>query len=129
VWWIEGVAEYSSYGYRGITDDQAVAEAGRHTYTPSTLFENTCPDSDVTRTYPWGSLAVRHMVEKHPADIQRMLARFRVGDHTGGYAVYHSGIGTRYDADFDDWLGACAAGACAAPGADGRPHERGRPPS
>lgn len=42
VWWIEGVAEYSSYGYRGITDDQAVAEAGKHTYTLSTLCENRC---------------------------------------------------------------------------------------
>ncbi|MET8586552.1 collagenase [Streptomyces collinus] len=115
VWWIEGVAEYVSYGYRGLADDQAVQEAGKHTYRLSTLFENTYDNSDVTRTYPWGYLAVRYMAERHPDDVQRMLARFRAGDYTGGYAVYHDGIGTRYDADFDQWLTACAAGACARP--------------
>ncbi|MDF3148916.1 MULTISPECIES: collagenase [unclassified Streptomyces] len=115
VWWIEGVAEYVSYGYRRITDEQAVAEAGKHTYRLSTLFQNTYSNSDVTRTYPWGYLAVRYMFERHPADIHRMLARFRVGDYAGGHAVYASDIGTRYDADFDAWLTACAAGACATP--------------
>ncbi|MEV5386356.1 collagenase [Streptomyces sp. NPDC052721] len=117
VWWIEGIAEYVSYGYRGLSDDQAVQEAGRHTYRLSTLFENTYDNSDVTRTYPWGYLAVRYMTERHPDDVQRMLARFRVGDYAGGYAVYHDGIGTRYDADFDQWLTACAAGACGRPAA------------
>jgi len=115
VWWIEGLAEYVSYSYRSITDDQAVAEAGKHTYRLSTLFQNTYANSDVTRTYPWGYLAVRYMFENHPADISRMLARFRVGDYAGGYDVYNTGIGTRYDADFDQWLTACASGACAAP--------------
>ncbi|KOV92962.1 collagenase [Streptomyces sp. NRRL B-3648] len=117
VWWIEGIAEYVSYSYRGLADDQAVQEAGKHTYRLSTLFENTYDNSDVTRTYPWGYLAVRYMIEKHPDDVRRMLARFRVGDYAGGYAVYHDGIGTRYDADFDQWLTACAAGACARPAA------------
>jgi microbial collagenase len=115
VWWIEGIAEYVSYSYRGLADDQAAQEAAKHTYRLSTLFENTYDNSDVTRTYPWGYLAVRYMIEKHPDDVGRMLARFRVGDYAGGYAVYHDGIGTRYDADFDQWLTACAAGACARP--------------
>ncbi|WP_250402089.1 collagenase [Streptomyces cellostaticus] len=115
VWWIEGLAEYVSYGYRGLAYDQAVQEAARHTYRLSTLFENTYGNSDVTRTYPWGYLAVRYMVERHPDDVQRVLARFRAGDYSGGYALYHDGIGTRYDADFDQWLTACAAGACAPP--------------
>ncbi|MFF9670789.1 collagenase [Streptomyces eurythermus] len=115
VWWIEGIAEYVSYGYRGRTDDQAVQEAGRHTYRLSTLFESTYDNSDVTRTYAWGHLAARYMVERHPDDVRRMLARFRTGDYAGGYAVYHDGIGTRYDADFDRWLTACAAGACGKP--------------
>ncbi|MGC9539091.1 collagenase [Streptomyces sp. UG1] len=114
VWWIEGVAEYVSYGYRRITYDRAVTEAGRHTYRLSTLFQNTYTNSDVTRIYAWGYLAVRYMFERHPADIHRMLARFRVGNYAGGYAVYTDDIGTRYDADFDEWLTACAAGACAA---------------
>ncbi|MGW5474295.1 collagenase [Streptomyces chartreusis] len=114
VWWIEGVAEYVSYGYRDLTYDQAVTEAGKHTYRLSTLFQNTYTNSDVTRTYPWGYLAVRYMFEKHPDDIHRMLAHFRAGDYAGGHAVYATGIGTRYDADFDQWLTECAAGACAA---------------
>ncbi|MER6355329.1 collagenase [Streptomyces sp. NPDC001634] len=119
VWWIEGLAEYVSYGYRGIVDDQAVAEAAKHTYRLSTLFQNTYANSDVTRTYPWGYLAVRYMFERHSTDIQRMLALFRVGDYAGGYAVYNSEIGTRYDADFDQWLTACAAGACSTPARGG----------
>ncbi|MEU7429951.1 collagenase [Streptomyces sioyaensis] len=114
VWWIEGLAEYVSYGYRGITDTEAVTEAGKHTYKLSTLFQSTYDNSDVTRTYPWGYLAVRYMFEKHPDDIANMLGHFRTGDYEGGYAVYNTGIGTRYDDDFDTWLTACAAGACAA---------------
>ncbi|MFI2189430.1 collagenase [Streptomyces sioyaensis] len=114
VWWIEGLAEYVSYGYRGITDTEAVTEAGKHTYKLSTLFQGTYDNSDVTRTYPWGYLAVRYMFEKHPDDVANMLGHFRTGDYEGGYAVYNTGIGTRYDADFDTWLTACAAGACAA---------------
>jgi microbial collagenase len=112
VWWIEGVAEYVSYTYRGVTDTGAVTEAAKHTYALSTLFQNTYGNSDVTRTYPWGYLAVRYMVEKHPSVVQQMLAHFRTGDYQGGYAVYHS-LGTRYDAEFDRWLDACAAGGCA----------------
>lgn len=113
VWWIEGLAEYVSYSYRDLADDQAIQEAAKHTYKLSTLFENTYANSDVTRTYPWGYLAVRYMAEHHPDAVQQMLARFRAGDYAGGYAVYHDGIGTRYDADFDQWLTACATGACA----------------
>ncbi|WP_030797879.1 collagenase [Streptomyces sp. NRRL S-337] len=114
IWWIEGFAEYVSYGYRKITDTEAVSEAGKHTYKLSTLFESTYDNSDVTRTYPWGYLAVRYMMEKHPDDVATMLGHFRTGDYTGGYAVYHDTIGNRYDADFDSWLTACASGGCAA---------------
>ncbi|MGW3009960.1 collagenase [Streptomyces sp. NPDC001219] len=114
IWWIEGLGEYVSYSYRRITNDEAVSEAGKHTYKLSTLFESTYDNSDVTRTYPWGYLAVRYMVEKHPDDIAAMLGHFRTGDYAAGYAVYHSTIGTRYDADFDTWLTDCAQGACTA---------------
>ncbi|MEV6974727.1 collagenase [Kitasatospora sp. NPDC093806] len=115
LWWIEGLAEYVSYTYRGASDTDAMAQAAKHTYPLSTLFQSTYANSDSTRTYPWGYLAVRYMVEKHPADVQAMLERFRVGDYPGGYAVYNS-LGTSYDADFDAWLTACAAGACYAAG-------------
>ncbi|MFB8237674.1 collagenase [Kitasatospora purpeofusca] len=115
LWWIEGLAEYISFSYRGATDTDAMAQAAKHTYPLSTLFQSTYGNSDSTRTYPWGYLAVRYMVEKHPADVQAMLERFRVGDYPGGYAVYNN-LGTSYDADFDAWLTACAAGACYATG-------------
>lgn len=116
IWWIEGFAEYVSYSYRGLPDTEAVADAAQHTYALSTLWESTYANSDLTRTYPWGYLATRYMIEKHPADVQNMLAKFRAGDYAGGYAVYHTGIGTRYDADFTTWLDACAAGACGSTG-------------
>ncbi|WP_307811598.1 collagenase [Streptomyces fildesensis] len=115
IWWIEGQAEYVSYGYRGVTDTGAVTAAAKHTYALSTLFQSTYGNSDQTRVYPWGYLAVRYMLEKHPTDIQTMLAHFRTGDYTGGYNVYNA-IGSAYDADFNSWLDACAAGACTAGG-------------
>ncbi|GAA1176012.1 microbial collagenase [Kitasatospora gansuensis] len=115
IWWVEGVAEYVSFTYRGATDNDAMVEAGKHTYKLSTIFQNTYGNSDSTRVYPWGYLAVRYMFEKHPSDVQTMLARFRAGDYAGGYAVYNN-VGTGYDADFDAWLTNCAAGACYAPG-------------
>ncbi|MFF2147537.1 collagenase [Kitasatospora sp. NPDC058190] len=115
IWWVEGVAEYESYAYRGTTDTQAMAEAAKHTYKLSTIFQNTYDNSDTVRTYPWGYLAVRYMFEKHPDVISTMLGHFRTGDFQGAYQVYN-GLGTAYDADFDSWLTACAAGACYAQG-------------
>ncbi|MCX4744682.1 M9 family metallopeptidase [Kitasatospora sp. NBC_01287] len=107
IWWIEGQAEYVSYSYRNVADTEAIADASLHTYALSTLFQSTYDNSDQTRTYPWGYLAVRYMFEKHPADIANMLTHFRTGDYAGGYAVYNS-IGTGYDADFSAWLDALA---------------------
>ncbi|MEU7640672.1 MULTISPECIES: collagenase [unclassified Streptomyces] len=128
VWWIEGLAEYVSYTYRKKTDDQAVSEAGKHTYKLSTLFQTTYSNTDSNRTYAWGYLAARYMVEKHPDDVANILGHFRTGDYQGGYAVYNSNIGTRYDADFDSWLTACAGGACAAqPGAKTAPSAHATP--
>jgi microbial collagenase len=112
IWWVEGVAEYVSYSYRGVPYAEAIAEAGRHTYALSTLWDTTYENSNTNRTYRWGYLAVRYMFERHPTDVYSMLARFRAGDYAGGRAVYATTIGTRYNADFTTWLDACAAGAC-----------------
>jgi len=90
------------------SNDEAVTEAGKPTYKLSDLWQNTYDNSDVTRTYDWGYLAYRYMTEKHPADIQAILAKFRTGDYAGAHAIYNTGIGTRYDADFDAWLTALA---------------------
>ncbi|MFB9364588.1 collagenase [Kitasatospora albolonga] len=115
IWWVEGLAEYTSYTYRGATDVDAMAQAAKHTYKLSELFQTTYGNADSTRVYPWGYLAVRYMLEKHPADVKTIMDRFRVGDYQGAYAFYN-GLGTSYDADFTTWLDACAAGACYAPG-------------
>jgi microbial collagenase len=120
IWWIEGLAEYVSYTYRGVPDTEALDDARQHTYVLSTLWQSSYANSDVTRTYPWGYLAVRYMVERHPDDVQAILAKFRAGDFQGAYRSYATTIGNRYDADFDAWLDALAQGggtlpACTAP--------------
>ncbi|GIG59399.1 protease [Longispora fulva] len=112
IWWIEGFAEYISYSYRGVDYAAAITEAGNHTYNLSTLWQTTYDNTNTNRTYHWGYLAVRYMLEKHRADVLNMLAKFRTGDYAGGYAVYNTGIGTSYDADFNTWLTACNTGAC-----------------
>ncbi|MFJ9442281.1 collagenase [Kitasatospora sp. NPDC101235] len=115
LWWIEGFAEYVSYTYRGATDLNAVAQAPKHTYTLSTLFQSTYLNSDVVRTYHWGYLGARYMIERFPGVVQTMLYYFRTGDYARGYAYYNS-IGTSYDANFTSWLDTCATDTCLAAG-------------
>lgn len=113
VWWIEGFAEYISYSYRDLRYDEAVTEAGKKTYRLSQLFDTTYENGDTTRVYRWGYLAVRYMLEKHPDDMATVLAAYRAGDWEGARRHLTETIGTRYDADWDAWLDACAGGACA----------------
>ncbi|WP_244215697.1 collagenase [Kitasatospora purpeofusca] len=113
IWWIEGFAEYVSYSYRKVNYDAAISAAGLHTYKLSTLFDTTYENTNTERTYRWGYLAVRYMLEQHRNDVDAVLAKYRTGDWNGARAVLKTTIGTRYDADFDTWLTACAAGACA----------------
>ncbi|MDH6138881.1 microbial collagenase [Kitasatospora sp. GP30] len=114
VWWIEGIAEYTSYTYRGVADTEALADAPQHTYALSTLFQNTYGNSDTTRTYPWGYLAVRYMWERHPDVMYAMLGHFRTGDYAGGCNVYNA-LGTKYDADFASWLNGLASAGSGSP--------------
>lgn len=101
VWWIEGVAEYLSYK----NDNQrAIDMAKTGTYPLSTILGNTYYMSDyANRAYPWGYMAVRFMNERHRADVDAVLAKFRVGDYDG-YQTYMNGIGTRYDSEFATWV-------------------------
>ncbi|MEU1628031.1 collagenase [Streptomyces sp. NPDC020096] len=108
IWWVEGISGYISYSYRGIVDTEAVADAGRHTYPLSTLWQTTYANSNDDRVFPWGYLAVRYMLEEHPADVQTILTYFRNGDYTGAYNYYTNTIGSRYDPDFNSWLNALA---------------------
>ncbi|CRK56022.1 Microbial collagenase, secreted [Alloactinosynnema sp. L-07] len=113
VWWIEGVAEYVSYSYRGTTNTAAIAEAGKHTYALNTLFD-TSYDHDANRVYRWGYLAVRYMMQSHPADTATLLGHYRAGNYTAARTLLKTTIGSRYENDWNAWLTACAAGNCGA---------------
>ncbi|WP_405738246.1 collagenase [Streptomyces sp. NBC_01525] len=112
VMWVEGFAEYISYSYRGLTYDNAITEAGKGTYKLSTLFDTTYENTDTTRTYPWGYLAVRYLIQSHPQDVDTLLGHYRKGDWAAARTLLTETIGTRYDADFADWLAKCSAGSC-----------------
>ncbi|MFI8438294.1 collagenase [Streptomyces sp. NPDC079020] len=112
VWWVEGFAEYVSYSYLHETYEAAITEAGKHTYRLSTLFDTTYANSNQDRTYRWGYLAVRFMVERHPREVDTLLRYYRSGDWPGGRDLLARSIGGAYDAEFDQWLTECAAGAC-----------------
>ncbi|MGW3087020.1 collagenase [Streptomyces sp. NPDC001108] len=112
VWWVEGFAEYVSYSYRKVAYDDAIAQAANRTYTLRTLFDTTYDNADQTRVYNWGYLAVRYMLQSHRADVDTLLGLYRKGDWNGARTLLTSTIGSRYDADWNTWLTACAAGAC-----------------
>ncbi|KPC64351.1 collagenase [Streptomyces chattanoogensis] len=112
VMWIEGFAEYVSYTYRDVTYDRAIEEAGKGTYKLSQLFETTYNNTDTTRTYQWGYLGVRYMLQSHPEDVTTLLGHYRAGEYDAAYSLLHDTIGTKYDADFADWLSKCADGDC-----------------
>ncbi|MFF4606421.1 collagenase [Streptomyces sp. NPDC001339] len=115
VMWVEGFAEYVSYTYRGVNYDRAIEEAGKGTYQLSQLFENTYDNADTTRIYQWGYLGVRYMLQSHPDDVATLLGHYRAGEYDAAHSLLHDTIGTRYDADFADWLKKCAGGDCGKP--------------
>ncbi|WP_434598637.1 collagenase [Streptomyces sp. A5-4] len=112
IWWIEGFAEYISYSYRKVVYEDAIAQAGAHTHTLRTLFDTTYENADQTRVYNWGYLAVRYLLQSHRADIDTVLGHYRTGNWGAARTHLTSTIGTRYDAGFNAWLTACAAGDC-----------------
>ncbi|SHH43956.1 M9 family metallopeptidase [Massilia sp. CF038] len=101
VWWIEGIAEYLSLGNN---NQQSIDIAKSGTYKLSQIFGNTYSMGDYTnRAYRWGYMATRFMNERHRADIDAVVAKFRVGDYEG-YQTYMNYIGTRYDNEFAAWV-------------------------
>ncbi|WP_327075163.1 collagenase [Kitasatospora purpeofusca] len=109
-WWTEGLAEVVADSYLKVVNTKAIEAAAQHTYRLSDLFDNYYQNED--RTYRWGYLAVRYMLERHRPDVDSLLALYRKGDWAGSRTLLKTTIGTRYDADFDSWLNACAAGEC-----------------
>ncbi|MFD7028573.1 collagenase [Streptomyces sp. NPDC059917] len=120
IWWVEGIAENISFGYRGERNAAAIAEAAKKTYKLSDLFDTVYnqdadPDVNANRVYRWGFLAVRYMLQAHPADVETVLAKYRAGDWNGARAFLKQTIGTRYDAGFETWLTTtCATDDCGA---------------
>lgn len=118
IWWVEGIAENISFGYRNERNADAIAEAGKKTYKLSDLFDTVYgqeedPEVNSNRVYRWGFLAVRYMLQKHPADVETVLNKYRSGDWTGARTFLKQTIGTRYDADFATWLTTdCATNDC-----------------
>ncbi|MFI0976140.1 collagenase [Streptomyces sp. NPDC021093] len=118
IWWVEGIAENISFGYRNERNADAIAEAAKKTYKLSDLFDTVYggeadPEAGSNRVYRWGFLAVRYMLQAHPADIETVLTKYRAGDWTGARTFLKQTIGTRYDADFTTWLTtACATDDC-----------------
>lgn len=104
VWWVEGFAEYISYGYRNLAYDGAKTQAALGTYNLSTIFNNDY-NSGQTRVYNWGYLGVRYMFEKQRPKVSNILGYFRPGNYTG-YSAYmaNSSMASSMDADFKNWL-------------------------
>ncbi|MFF3991917.1 collagenase [Streptomyces cyaneofuscatus] len=103
LWWIEGLAEYVSYGYLRRHNTWAAGEASRQTYNLSTLFDTT-QQHDQDRVYAWGYLAVYYLMENRPADVAKILGYYRAGSWQAARTYIKQSIGTRYDADFRRWL-------------------------
>jgi microbial collagenase len=100
VWWIEGIAEYLSLKNN---NQVAIDMARTRAYRLSEIFGNTYSMGDYTnRAYRWGYMATRFMMEKHRADVDGMLAKFRLGDYAR-YQTAISQIGTAYDNEFAAW--------------------------
>ncbi|RKT02482.1 microbial collagenase [Streptomyces sp. 3211.6] len=118
IWWVEGIAENISYGYRGERNADAINEAAKGTYKLSDLFDTVYdqdpnPDVNSNRIYRWGYLAVRYMLQAHRPDVDTVLDKYRAGDWNGARAFLKQTIGTRYDAGFATWLTTtCATGDC-----------------
>ncbi|MER5867603.1 collagenase [Kitasatospora sp. NPDC002040] len=103
LWWIEGLAEYVSYGYLGKQNTWAAGEARKQTYALSTLFDTTQQD-DQNRIYAWGYLAVYYLMEQRPADVAKVLGYYRTGNWQAARTYLKQTINSRYDADFRAWL-------------------------
>ena len=84
VWWSEGVAEYIA----NQDNNQAAIDTIKDgsTYTLGAVFDTTYAGFDQDRIYRWGYLAVRFMFERHPDEVNKMLASTRTGD----WAAYKS---------------------------------------
>lgn len=104
VWYIEGLAEFLSYSYRGLVYQGAVNQAQNPAaWTLAQLFDNTYY-SGSARVYNWGYLVNRFLFERHPDAIVPLLAAFRVGDYGVAYRNWLDGHRNAHNEEFHDWV-------------------------
>lgn len=102
VWYIEGMAEVLAYGFRQLNYARAVTEARTRRFMLDQMFD-TVYGSDFARTYQWGYLASRYMLEWQPSKMQSLLQLFRQ-NRMADYQAWVQAIGSDGNADFGRWL-------------------------
>jgi microbial collagenase len=102
VWYIEGMAEVLAYGFRSLNYARAVDAARTRRFQLSQLFD-TVYSNDFSRTYQWGYLASRYLLEWQPQRMQALLQLFRQ-NRMPDYLPWVQGIGSSRDAEFQRWL-------------------------
>ncbi|NOU50925.1 PKD domain-containing protein [Pseudoalteromonas sp. JBTF-M23] len=112
VWWSEGVAEYIA----NLNDNQKAIDTIKDgsVYNLQQVFATTYDGFDQDRIYRWGYLAVRYMFERHNDELNKMLAKTRVGDWAGYQALINDWQ-VRLDSDFTQWTQELAMGENTAP--------------
>ena len=79
MWWGEGLAEYLS---QPNNNPNALTAAAQGTYDLSELFQTTYENSNTERTYYWGYLATRFMLENQRPEIDTtLLPTFRAAKY------------------------------------------------
>ncbi|WP_448569312.1 collagenase [Thalassotalea ganghwensis] len=111
VWWGEGLAEYLS---KPDDNSNALAVAPQKTYKLSELFQTTYANSNNARTYYWGYLAARFMMENHrnliDNELLPTLRARKVADNSGGSQVSNEGCEfdwgwkAKPEAEENNWL-------------------------
>lgn len=87
----------------GEHNPEAMLAAAKKNYRLSGLFDTGYEGNNgVERTYAWGYLAVRFMLEKQRPKIEQMLRFTRAGDYPHYQALAKS-WGTQLDAEFAAW--------------------------
>lgn len=103
VWWSEGLAEYLS---QPNNNPNALAVAAAPNFSLSELFQTTYANSNTERTYYWGYLAARFMLENQTSEIETtLLPSFRAAKYVvaTGECLFDWGWKTKSQAIENDW--------------------------
>jgi len=103
VWWAEGLAEYLS---QPNDNPNALTVAAQGTYDLSELFQTTYENSNTERTYYWGYLATRFMLETQRPEVDNtLLPSFRAVKYViaSGDCQFDWGWKTKTEAIANNW--------------------------